>query len=201
MVIPLRSEWMLPRVETLKILHNLVEGEYNEELGCIQYTDRENKKTLLVFASEKGKPGSVNTITARKLKVFLAETKFEKIFVFSELQTASAYNLLKYHEKATIYTSNSRIQLTTEEILEAFLQLAGTMCEMECSVKPVERSECKATMKGAETCPIRTHIDNAQFHARMGWKDQLLQGFSTLMEYKQELLEKAQELLAVIPDD
>lgn len=200
MVIQLRSEWMLPRVETLKILHNLVEGEYNEELESIQYSDRENKKTLLVVASERGKPGSVNTSIARKLKVFLDETEFEKIFIFSEVQTESAYNLLKHHEKATIYTSNSRIQLKTDEILEALLILAGTMCEMECSVKPVERSDCKATQKGAETCTIRTHIDNAKFHARMGWKDQLLMGFQTLMEYKQELIQKGQESLEDSPD-
>lgn len=200
MVINLKSEWMLPRVETLKILHNLSNMKYNEELGCIQYTDRENKKTLLVIASETGKPGSVNTIIARKLKEFLENTEFERIFIFSEVQTESAYNLLKYHEKATIYTSNSRIQLKTEEILEAFKQLAGTLCELECGVNPSDRSECKATRKGADTCTIRTHIDNAEFHAKMGWKDQLLQGFLTLMEHKQELLERGQESPDELPD-
>ena len=188
---------MLPRVETLKILHNLGDSEYNEELECVQYSDRENKKTLLVVANERGKPGSVNTIIARKLKAFLVDTEFERIFVFSELQTASGYNLLKYQEKATLYTSNSRIQLKTGEILEAFHILAASLCEMECSVKPVEKSDCKANQKGAETCSIRTHIDNAEFHARMGWKDQLLQSFSTLMEHKQELLQKGQESLDV----
>lgn len=196
----MKSEWMLPRVETLKILHNLVEGKYNEELECIQYSDRENKKTLLVIANERGYSGSVNTTVARKLKAFLEETEFERIFIFSEVQTESAYNLLKYHEKATLYTSNSRIQLKTDEILEAFKQLASTMCEMECGVKPIERSDCKATVKGAETCTIRTHIDNAEFHARMGWKDQLLQGFLTLMEHKQELLERGQESLDESPE-
>ena len=188
MAIQLKSEWMLPRVETLKILHNLGDGKYNEDLESIQYSDREKTKTILVIANQKGKPGDVNTNMARKLKAFIDDTDFKTIFVFGELQTASAYNLLKYNDKATVYTSNARIQLRTEDILEAFHTLAGSMCEMECSVKPVKRSDCKATLKGAETCPIRTLIDNADFHARMKWKDQLLEDLSKLMEYKQELL-------------
>jgi hypothetical protein len=191
---------MIPRVETLKILHNLDNMNYNHDLDCIQFTDREDKKTLLVIANENGKSGSINTTMARKLKDFLDVTEFESIFIFSEVQTESAYNLLKYHEKATLYTSNSRIQLRTDEILEALKLYAGTMCELECGVNPVEKTDCKATLKGAETCTIRTHIDNAEFHAKMGWKDQLLQGFLTLIEHKQELIEERQEAVTESTD-
>ena len=186
MVIHLMSDWMIPTVETLKILNNLSDEKYNEELESYQYTDRNQEKTLLVITNEKGKIGDINISVAQRIKSLLDDTKFTEVFVFGETQTASAYALLKNNEKATIYTSNRRIQLNTEEILEAFYRLSGSLCESICVVNPVQRSACKATRKGAETCAVRTHIDNAKFHARMGWKDQLLQAFTSLMQYIQE---------------
>ncbi len=173
---------MIPRIETLRVLHDLEFEKYNEELGCIEFTDREKTKILFVVATERGKPGSVNTNIARALKSFLEETEYEQVYVFGETQTATAYNILKYNDKATVYTSNARIQLRTSEILEAFTQRALERCETICDLKPVERSDCKATHKGAKTCEVRTLLDNAEFHAKMGWKDQLLQGFQNLMD-------------------
>ncbi len=174
---------MTPRIETLRVLHGLEYETYNKDLECVEYTDRAKTKTLLVVASERGKTGSVNTNTARALKTFLDETKFEEVHVFGENQTSTAYNILKHNGKATVYTSNARIQLKTSEILEAFTTRALERCELICGSKPVDRSDCKATRKGAESCYIRTLLDNAEFHARMGWKDQSLQGFLTLLEF------------------
>jgi hypothetical protein len=173
---------MAPQIETLRVLHKLDYENYNEDLGCIEYTDRQKEKVILVVANKKGRVGSVNTNIARLLKTFLEETDFKDVYIFGETQTATAYNILKYNEKTTVYTSNNRIQLRTSEVLEAFTQRALERCETICGVKPVDKDDCKATKKGAETCDIRTLLDNAEFHAKMGWKDQLLQGFQNLMD-------------------
>ena len=174
-------------METLKILNNLSDEKYNRKLESIQYTDKDQDKTLLVVANEKGKPGVIDLNIARTLKSLLDDTKFSEVFVFGETQTASAYALLRYNDKATISTSNMRTRLSAEEILEAFNQVSGSLCEIICDINPVEIKECKSTSKGAKTCDVITLIDNAKFHARMGWKDQLLQGFIHLMQFKQEL--------------
>ena len=182
MSIKIRSEWMAPQIETLRVLYDLKFENYNEDLECIEFTDRAKKKVILVVANKRGKVGSLNTNVARMLKTFIEETEFEMIYIFGETQTATAYNILKYNEKATAYTSNNRIQLRTSEILKAFTQRALERCESICGLKPVEKSDCKATKKGAETCDVRTLLDNAEFHAKMEWKDQLLQGFQTLLD-------------------
>lgn len=190
MSIKIKSEWMAPQIETLRVLHDLKYENYNEDLECIEFTDRQKKKVILVVANKKGKVGSVNTNIARALKTFLEETEYEKVFIFGETQTATAYNILKYNEKATAYTSNARIQLRTSEILEAFTQRAHERCESICGLKPVEKEDCKANKKGAETCEVKTLLDNAEFHAKMGWKDQLLQGFQTLLDLELPSIEE-----------
>lgn len=190
MVIQIKSEWMIPRVETLKILNNLSDEKYNRKLESIQYTDKDQDKTLLIVANENGKPRVINLNIARTLNSLLDDTKFSEIFVFGETHTASAYALLRNNDKATISTSSMRTKLSTEEILEAFNQVSGSLCEIICDINPVEIKECKSTSKGANTCDVITLIDNAKFYSRMGWKDQLLQGFTHLIQYKQELLVK-----------
>ncbi|MFC1803774.1 hypothetical protein ACFL0D_07400 [Thermoproteota archaeon] len=187
MGIVLKSEWMIPRIETLKILHNLCNEKYNEDLESIEFTDKGKTKILLVVANEKGKTGNVDLNLARKIKSFVEETEFNEIFVLGETQTSTAYEILKHNEKTTIITSNARIQLKENEILNAFYHRAYEMCEIECDKKPQQRNDCKATKKDALSCQIRTLIDNAEFHARMGWKDQLLNDFSILIDLKLSL--------------
>jgi hypothetical protein len=173
---------MVPRIETLKILHNLCNEKYNEDLDSIEFTDKEKNNILLIVADEKGKTGNVDLTLARRLKSFVAETEFNKIYVLGETQTSTAHNILKYIKKTTIITSNDRIQLKENEILNAFSQHAYEICEMECDTKPRQRNDCNAITKGAQSCRIINLIDNAEFHARMGWKDQLLNDFSILID-------------------
>lgn len=166
----IKSDWMLPQVESIRVLNNLKDEKYNQELGSIQYTDKKKTKTLLVVASKNGKPGSIDLKFARLLKTLLNETKFNQIYVFGETQTASAYNILRYNEKATISTLKNRIKLSTDEILEAFDLTANSI-----------------SGEGHNNDKIKKLHDNAKFLARMGWKDQLLLEFTHLLELKQEI--------------
>jgi len=184
----IRSEWMIPKVETLRILNNLGDETYNEELSSLQYTDKNQEKALLVIVDKKGKTGSVTAKIAQGIISFLEETKFTKVFVFGETQTNSAYDLLKYNDRTRVFTSNSGIQLSTEDVLEAFHQFSMFLCVKACSRKANEGGECKSTRKRSEKCKYGAFFDNAKFHARMSWNDQLLQDFSSLIEYKQVLL-------------
>lgn len=170
MGIQIQSDWMIPQVETLRVLNNLSEEKYNKELGSIQYTDKKNTKSLLVVASENGKPRSIEIKFARILKELLDETEFSQVYVFGETQTASAYNILRYHEKATIATMKMRTRLLTDEILEAFNIVSNSIYG--------ERSD---------NDEIKKMNENAKFHAGMGWTDQLLQEFTYLLELKQEI--------------
>jgi hypothetical protein len=178
---------MVPRIETLKILHNLCNKKYNEDLDSIEFTDMGKNIILLIVADEKGKTGNIDLNLARKLKSFIEETEFNKIYILGETQTSTAHNILKYIKKTTIITSNDRIQLKKNEILNAFSQYAYEICEMECDTKPQQRNDCKAINKSAQSCQIKNLIDNAEFHARMGWKDQLLNDFSILIDIRSSL--------------
>ena len=60
MVLVLKSEWMVPRVETLKILHNLCNKKYNEDMKSIEFTDKGKNNILLIVADEKGKTGNID---------------------------------------------------------------------------------------------------------------------------------------------
>jgi dTDP-4-dehydrorhamnose reductase len=162
---------MMPQVETLRVLNNLSEEKYNKELGSIQYTDKKKSKSLIVVANKNGKPGSIDIKFARILKTLLDETDFNHVYVFGETQTASAYNILRKTNKATISTLKMRIRLSTDEILEAFRIIANSLSKKENDNNEVENL-----------------LDNAIFHARMGWKDQLLQEFTHLLELQQEII-------------
>lgn len=185
MVIQVKSDWMIPQVETIRVLNNLSEEKYNKELKSIQYTDKQKTKTLLIVSSEKGKPGAIDIKFARILKTLLDETKFNQVYVFGETQTASAYNILRYNDKATIATLKMRIRLSTEEILQAFTIVADSMCGGKCDEEDIEK--CNSRKDNSKDCETKTLLVNAKFHARMGWKDQLLQEFTHLMELKQKM--------------
>lgn len=187
MGIQIKSEWMIPQVETLRVLKNLSEEKYNTELECIQYTAKKKTKTLLVVANEKGTPGSIDIKLARILKTMLDETDFEHVYVFGETQTASAHNILSYHEKVTVATLKMRIRLLSEDILEAFKIVADSMCDGKCN--PEDKDKCSTSQKNRKDCEIKTMLINAKFHARMGWKDQLLLEFTHLMELKHKMSE------------
>jgi hypothetical protein len=126
-------------------------------------------------------------MTARRIISFIDNTEFNEVIVFAETQSVSAHNILKNNDKTTVITSKARIQLKAEEILDAFNQLAFEVCEIECNTEPLQRSDCIASKKGFQSCPVRNHIDNAEFHCKMGWKEQLLYDFSCIIELKSTL--------------
>jgi hypothetical protein len=132
--------------------------------------DKEEFKTLLIVANESGTPGSIDIHFAQALKVLFDESKFKQVFVFGETQTATANNILKHYENTIVVTPKMRVRLSIEEILEAF----GSIVE-------------SLRKKGVDNEEIMRMLDNAKFHARMGWKDQLLQELAHLLELKQEI--------------
>jgi hypothetical protein len=177
---------MTPQIETLRLLHNLRNKKYNKELETMEFTNRGKTKIVLVVADVKGKTGKVDTITARRIKSFLDVTEFNEVFVFGETQTKTAYTILK-NNKTTIITSKARIQLKAEDILDAFNQRVFELCKNECNTEPLQKNNCIA-LKGSQSCLVRNHIDNAEFHNKMGWKDQLLNDFSYIIELNSNLI-------------
>jgi hypothetical protein len=178
---------MIPQIETLRKLHNLGNKKYNKDLESIEYTNHRKTKIVLVVADVEGKTGKVDTISARKIMSFFENTEFNEVIVFAETQSASAYNILKNNDKTMVITSKARVQLKAHEILDAFNQLAFELCKIECNTEPLQRSDCIASKKGSQSCPVRNHIDNAEFHCKMGWKEQLLNDFSCIIELKSNL--------------
>jgi uncharacterized pyridoxamine 5'-phosphate oxidase family protein len=178
------SDWVYPRVEIIKYLHDLSFGKYNDDVGGYQYKDENDETLLLVISDQDGETQSVSASNAGDIVSIVEEEQYKEVYIVAKNQTKTAYESLKDNDKITLITSNSRIQLTENEILSAFYETTKQICKEQCESEEIDIDDCLVNKKGSGICKIRNIIDNAEFHARMKWKEQLLNDYSLLKEYE-----------------
>jgi hypothetical protein len=179
-------------MEIIKTLHQLTYNGYEEDVGGFHFSDSKNKG-MIVISDKKGETGSLNSGNTSAILEFVESNDLDELYVIATDQTKTSYKGLKNNHKISVITSKSRIQLTEYEILDAFKENALLVCKERCNVSSMNKLECKAEKERKETCEVRYLIENAEFHARMKWKDQLLNVFSLLAQIELKDKEEIQE--------
>jgi len=171
MAAEIKSEWMCTWVEILKILHSLEYKRFNEDLDAQEYINLDKSKIMIVLANKNGNPHNIETKKAEMIHKLSEDDQYDKILVVGESQTKSAQNILRHNDKVEIVTSNIRVYIESAEILSVLNKKYDKICD---------EINAKALINAKN---IRK---NAIFHAKMGWKDQLLNDFTQLIKLQSE---------------
>ncbi len=167
MGVKIKSEWMETWVEILRILHNLDYDGFNDNLEAHEYVNLDKSKIMVVIADENGRPRNIETKIARAIHELSEENQYDRILVVGETKTKSAHNILMHNKIVDTITSDVKVSVRLNEILSVFHKKYDKISD-EKSEKVL--SDAKNISK------------NAEFHARMGWKDQLVNDFTQLIQ-------------------
>ena len=167
MAAEIKSEWMCTWVEILKILHSLDYKGFNEDLDAQEYINLDKSKIMVVLANENGRPHNIETKKAGTIHKLSEDDQYDKILVVGESQTKSAHNILMHNDKVEIITSNVRVSIESAEILSILNKKYDKICDGK---------------NGEALINAKNIRKNAIFHARMGWKDLLLNDFTQLIK-------------------
>lgn len=168
----IQSEWMGTCVEILKILHGFEYQGFNEDLDVQEYVNLDKSKIMVVLTDENGRSCNIETKKARMIQELSETDRYKKIVVVAESQTKSAHNILMHNKKVDIITSNARVSFKSSEILSALAIKYETLC---------------AELRGNVLVNAKNFYKNAEFHARMGWYDQLFNDFTQLIKLQTEI--------------
>ena len=171
MVAEIKSDWMCTWVEILKSIHSLDYNGFNEDLNAREYINLDKSKIMVVLANENGRPHNIETKNAGTIHELSEDDQYDKILVVGESQTKSAYNILMHNDKVDVVTSDVRVPIYSTEILSVFNQKYDKIC---------------SELSGYALLNVENIGKNAKFHARMGWKDQLLNDFTQLIKLQSE---------------
>lgn len=128
-------------------------------------------KIMVVLIDENGRPCNIETKKGGMIQELSENDRYKKILVVGESLTRSAHNILRHNDKVDTITSKARFSLISSEILSVFTRKNDTLSK---------------ELHGDAFMNARNIYKNAEFHAKMGWKDQLLNDFTQLMKLQTE---------------
>lgn len=167
----IKSEWMGTWVEILKTLHNLNYNGFNEDLNAQEYSNRDKSKIMVVLVDENGRPYNSGTKKAETIRELSEDNQYSKILVVGESHTKAAHSILMHNDKVDMLISDARVSINSTEILSAFNKKYDRICDEKSGMALVNAKNIRK---------------NAEFHVRMGWKDQLVNDFTQLINLQTE---------------
>lgn len=188
MQIEYNSNWLDFTIELIKCFGDIKETIRNEEIGSIDYIiDDENKKKLIrAFVDKNYNAALAKTDTVRTTTRELDE-KYQEAVIVSNRITDSAYDIVKQQENLEVITPKIGINYNVTELVSAVQKKTKILCKLKCGKAPETKDDCNGKQGKKYVCDIRRLSDDATFHARMKWKDVLLNDFYSLCKLERKI--------------
>jgi hypothetical protein len=189
MQIEYESDWMSPTIELIKCLGEMNQPKFNEEMGSIDYIVNEGhkKKLIRVMVDEKQKTTPVYVDTIRAIIIELEEKKYDEALILSKRITDSAHEIVALQENLHVITPNMKNIFSLVEVLSAIQKKTSDLCILKCGKAPETKEDCTGKTGRNYSCDIRRISDDATFHAKMKWKDVLIEDFYNLCEVEKNM--------------
>ena len=186
MPVKLKTKWMDVHIELLKTLRGYEFNKYDRKNGVIDYLskdDEKGRKLLRVFVDDKLRADKVDVRSLEETIGYKEDEKFDQVLLLAEGFTARSKELIQSEEFLSWLTENNRAFNVTDLYL-GIQNVCQELCIEKCGSYPLRESDCKGIKKGVYACDIRRISDDADFHARMGWKKLLYGDYKDLLLIK-----------------
>jgi hypothetical protein len=185
----LGSEWQKQTIELMKMLYGYKDPVYNEEIGSIDYKIVEDNKIQLMRAlideNKQLAPAFVDTV--KQTLEEIEENPVDQVLLLVKRITSSAQSVINENENVDYMSPQIESHYQISELVYAIQKKTMDLCKKICGKIPQSAKDCKGKVGLNYECEVRRISDDATFHATMKWNTVLMEDFSKLVEFEEQV--------------